>query len=108
VSSINQLSEASEVSSSMQVPVYDSTNGQPRKISIDQLMAYVQDNLLSDASAPFRLINVTVAQLAADYPAASWTGAVVYCSNGNTGVACLAVSNGTNWLRIALGAAVAA
>lgn len=108
MSGISQLSEATEVSSSMQVPVYDSTNGQPRKISINQLMEYVQDNLISDVSTPFRLINVTVAELAADYPAAAWTGGVVYCSNGNTGVPCLAVSNGTNWLRIALGAAVAA
>lgn len=108
MSGINQLSEASEVASSMQVPVYDSTNGQPRRISINQLVEYVQENLISDASAPFRLINVTVADLAADYPAASWLGAVVYCSNGNSGSPCLAVSDGTNWKRIALGATVAA
>ncbi|MDB5733118.1 MAG: hypothetical protein JWQ03_3013 [Variovorax sp.] len=40
--------------------------------------------------------------------AASNTGKLVYCSNGATGTACLAYSNGTNWLRITLGAAVAA
>jgi hypothetical protein len=108
VSGINQLSEASEASTSMQVPVYDTTNGQPRRISVQQLVDLIQDSLISDASAPFRLINVTVAELAADYPAASWTGAIVYCSNGASGSPCLAVSNGTNWLRIALGAAVAA
>jgi hypothetical protein len=90
----------------MQVPVYDSANGQPRKISIQQLLDYVQENLVSDTSTPFRLISKTVAELASDYPAASYSGAVVYCSNGNAGVACLAVSNGTSWLRIALGAAV--
>jgi hypothetical protein len=33
---------------------------------------------------------------------------VVYCSNGATGSPCLAVSNGTNWLRVVFGAAVAA
>lgn len=33
---------------------------------------------------------------------------LVRCSNGNAGAACLALSDGTNWLRIALGAAVSA
>ncbi len=33
---------------------------------------------------------------------------VVFVSNGNAGQPCLAVSNGTNWLRIVFGAAVAA
>lgn len=45
----------------------------------------------------------TVAQL----PAASTANAgfVVYVTNGNAGVACLAVSNGISWLRLT-GAAV--
>jgi hypothetical protein len=47
----------------------------------------------------------TVAQLPA---AADNDYRVVYCSNGATGSACLAVSNGTNWLRVVFGAAVAA
>jgi hypothetical protein len=108
VSSINQLSEASAASAGMQVPVYDTNNGQPRKLSLAQILAYIQAGLTSDASQPFRLIQVTVAELAADYPAASWTGGVVYCTNGAAGSPCLAVSNGTSWLRIAFGAAVAA
>lgn len=108
MSTINQLSEASEFSASMQIPVYDAGNGQPRKVSGQQLVDFIQDNLLSDASTPFRLISKTVAELAADYPAASWNGAVVYCSNGAAGSPCLAVSNGTSWLRVTLGAAVAA
>jgi len=33
---------------------------------------------------------------------------VVYCTDGDAGAPCLAVSDGTNWLRIALGAAVSA
>lgn len=45
----------------------------------------------------------------AGLPAASTNARrVVYCSNGDAGSPCLAVSNGTNWLRVALGAAVAA
>lgn len=34
--------------------------------------------------------------------------AIAWVSNGNAGAACLAVSNGTNWLRIVPGAAVSA
>jgi len=49
----------------------------------------------------------TVAQLAALSPQPV-AGSIVYCSNGDTGSACLAVRVGTSWLRIALGAAVSA
>ncbi len=90
----------------MQIPVYDSVNGQPRRVSVNQLIECIQGNLTSDASAPFRLYAGTVAELNANYPAASYTGAIVYCTNGNGGTACLAVSNGTSWLRVALGAAI--
>ena len=103
---INQLSEASEVSSGMQIPVYDPGNGQPRKVSVNQLTEYIQDNLVSDASEPFRMFSGTVAALNADYPASSWTGAVVYCTNGDSGSPCLAVSNGLAWKRLALGATI--
>lgn len=51
-----------------------------------------------------RLDTFTVAQLPA---AADHTGKMVRVSNGDAGNPCLALSNGTNWLRIALGAAVA-
>lgn len=45
----------------------------------------------------------------ADLPtASSYTGHVVYCSDGDAGSPCLAVSNGANWLRVALGTAVSA
>lgn len=40
--------------------------------------------------------------------AASASGKIYYCSNGAAGSPCLAYSNGTNWLRITLGAAVSA
>lgn len=35
-------------------------------------------------------------------------GDVAYCSDGDAGSACLAVYNGTDWLRIALGSAISA
>ena len=40
-------------------------------------------------------------------PAAANTGRTVYVANGAAGQPCLAYSNGTSWLRILLGAAVA-
>lgn len=40
--------------------------------------------------------------------AAAHTGKLIYVSNGAAGSPCLAYSNGTSWLRITLGAAVAA
>lgn len=47
----------------------------------------------------------TVAGLPA---AASNSGELVHCSNGAGGSPCLAYSNGTNWLQIALDSAVSA
>jgi hypothetical protein len=41
-------------------------------------------------------------------PATPATGNLAYFSNGDTGNPCLAVYTGANWLRIALGAAIAA
>lgn len=105
MSSINQLSEASEASLSMQVPVYDTSNGQPRKVSLQQVVDLVQESLDSDASGPFALAAYSVAEL----PSASANAqAIVYCDNGDAGSPCLAVSNGVSWLRVALGAAVSA
>lgn len=52
-----------------------------------------------------RLDGFAVAGLPA---AASHTGKMVYVSNGAAGSPCLAYSNGSSWLRITLGAAVAA
>lgn len=108
MSSINQLGTVTEASLSMQVPVYDTNNGQPRKASLQQIVDLVQDNLDSDAGGPFTLASYTVAELASDYPASSHPQAVVYCSNGDAGSPCLAVSDGTDWKRVALGAAVSA
>jgi hypothetical protein len=41
-------------------------------------------------------------------PASENTGRMIYVSNGAAGQPCLAYSNGTSWLRILLGVAVAA
>jgi hypothetical protein len=45
----------------------------------------------------------------ADVPAAAdHDGALIHCSNGAAGNPCLAYSNGTNWLQIAIGSAISA
>lgn len=104
MSSINQLSEASAFSSSMQFPVYDTGNGQPRKLSGAALLDYLAANP-SMPAAPVPLPSYAVSELPA---AVGNSGRAVYCTNGNAGQPCLAVSNGTSWMRVALGAAVSA
>ena len=43
----------------------------------------------------------------ADLPAAAdHNGKIVFCSDGDHGVHCLAYSDGTSWLRLVLGTAV--
>ncbi len=67
------------------------------------------------ASDDARLDNIEAGPVLPTYtvaglPAATGANArrMVWVSNGNAGAACLAISNGTNWLRVGLGAAVAA
>ncbi len=57
------------------------------------------------ANKTHKLSNYTVATLPS---AAAHKDRLIVVSNGNAGAACLAWSNGTSWLRIVPGAAVAA
>jgi hypothetical protein len=57
---------------------------------------------------PFRLPSYTVAQANELTPTQKAAGAMIYVSNGNAGTACLAVSDGTNWKVVALGATISA
>lgn len=45
MTTFNQLSEASSVSTSDQIPIYSTSNGQPRKASLNALVSLVQSNL---------------------------------------------------------------
>lgn len=45
MTTINQLSSIDELSSGDKVPVYDESNGDPRKASLAQILAWVQSNL---------------------------------------------------------------
>lgn len=42
----------------------------------------------------------------ADLPTNGTPGRIVYVTNGDGGSACMAVDNGTNWVRVNLGSAV--
>lgn len=57
------------------------------------------------AQLPFELESYTVAGAPA---ASSYANHIIYVSNGDAGSPCLAVSNGTNWLRVSLGATISA
>lgn len=46
---INQLSSIGEVTSADQIPTYDESNGDTRKMSVLQLQQYMQDNLDKDS-----------------------------------------------------------
>lgn len=50
-------------------------------------------------TAPLQHKASTVAELTSLWPAASYTGAILYCSN-ETGGATLVFSDGTNWRRV--------
>lgn len=67
------------------------------------------DTALSELASGEKINFVAGAFDTAGVPsAAANEGRVIHVSDGDTGSPCLAYSNGTNWLRIAFGAAIAA
>jgi len=64
-----------------------------------------QDDQVTFGDKLLRLGSFAVAGLPT---ASNYTGHIVYVTNGDAGSPCLAVSNGTSWLRVALGSAVSA
>ncbi len=69
------------------------------------LTGNVVGNLTGDVAGIIQLTSYTVATLP---DAATGIGKLIAVIDGDTGNPCLAYSNGTNWLRIVFGAAVAA
>lgn len=99
---INELTTSDTVIGSDQVIFYSTANGQTRKAPMSAVLSYVQDNINNELE-PIPLKSY----LLADLPSAVANPyAVVYCLNGNAGSACVAVSDGTNWKVVALGATV--
>lgn len=56
---INQLSSIGEVTSADQIPTYDESNGDARKMSVLQLQDYMQDNLSFPGNVPSNASGVT-------------------------------------------------
>lgn len=61
------------------------------------------------SAQPFiKLKTYTVAEAATLDAATAGVGAIIRVSNGDAGALCLAMSDGTDWKRIVLGAAISA
>lgn len=102
MTTFNELTTQDTVVSSDQFPIYSTTNGQARKVSAQALLTFMESNL-DNTLAPVSLKSYLITELPA---AASYPYAAVYCLNGNVGQPCVAVSNGTAWKVVALGATV--
>ena len=72
-------------------------------------MGNLTGNVTGDIIGDVTPNSYTVAQLedGTTLPADENENKVVVCSNGDGGDLCLAISDGTDWLRVAVGAAVA-
>ena len=64
---------------------------------MQNIRALEEKDLYLEATLPVKLPTYTVATVPA---AASYTGCIIYVSDGSDGTACIAVSNGTNWLAM--------
>jgi len=102
MATINELTTQDTVVGSDQIVFFSTVNGQTRKAPMSAVLTYVEDNI-DNTLEPIPLKSY----LLADLPSAVANPyAMVYCLNGNAGAACVAVSNGTAWKVVALGATV--
>lgn len=63
---------------------------------------------LTVGDADFPLVHLEPFTVATVPPAADWKNRAIIVTNGNAGALCAALSDGTNWKVIALGATIAA
>lgn len=83
-------------------------SGTPTGFTFAVTTAGVAGTVTSDVVGTVTLPSYTVAELVGiDPTAAANIGKWVHCSNGAAGSECMAYCNGTSWLRVLLGAAVA-
>lgn len=102
MTTINELTTQDTIVGSDQLVFYSTVNGQTRKAPASAFLTYIEDGL-DDTLEPIPLKSY----LLADLPSAVANPyAMVYCLNGDAGSACVAVSDGTNWKVVALGATV--
>lgn len=78
----------------------------------DTLITDVGNNLLLNPDtgrvAVQDILNLSIKTVTEISSVSAVEGDIMYCSNGDAGDPCLAVYNGTDWLRVALGAAISA
>lgn len=102
MTTINELTTQDTIVGSDQIVFYSAVNGQTRKAPMSAVLTYIEGGL-NDTLEPVPLKSY----LLADLPSAVANPyAMVYCLNGDAGSACVAVSDGTNWKVVALGATV--
>ncbi len=66
------------------------------------------DPVAAQANKDFPLLKIDQEYTVATVPDATLhKGRLIYVSDGDTGADCIARSDGTNWLRIVIGAAIA-
>lgn len=77
-------------------------------VAFNKMKANVVEVATSMTAPAFTGASILPTYAVATLPAAaSSSGMLVICSDGDAGSPCLALCNGTAWLRIVLGAAVA-
>lgn len=99
---VNELTTQDTVVGSDQMLMYSTVNGQSRKAPMTAVLSYIQANIDTELE-PVLLPSYLLVDLPS---AAAYPYAAVYCLNGNAGQPCVAVSNGTAWKVVALGATV--
>lgn len=93
---VASLNASTKIPAAQLPDTIQSSTGQPLLLQPSSGRVTVQDIL--------KLTPKTTAELEA---LSAFEGDVAYCSDGDTGSKCVAIYNGTDWLRISLGAAIA-
>lgn len=92
MTTINNLSTVDAFSASMQIPVYDTSNGQPRKASGQQLADFLEDQIGANGTYPVYLWT--------SKPAASTvaSGTIIRIADVGVSPGILVISDGTRWV----------
>lgn len=94
---VASLNASTKIPAAQLPDTIQSSSGQPLLLQPNTGRVSIEDIIL--------LTPKTVAELNA---LSSVAGDVAFCSDGDAGTECIAVYDGTNWLRISLGAAISA
>jgi hypothetical protein len=96
-SGVASLDASSKIPAAQLPDTIQSSTGQPLLLQPNSGRVSIEDILLLTPKTTAELEALTAAQ-----------GDIAYCSDGDAGSKCLAVYDGTNWLRVSLGSAISA